>query len=359
MPGRKLKLELPEVAKGIAEWHARERVGWRKTRLLAVTLVARGQTTSAEIADLCGVSRGRLFVWLKILRAQGLEALLVRGQPGPKEGACRGVSAKVLAQLRAKLEAQEFANAAQARRWLKKAHGIDRPYASVWNWLKKCGGVLRVPRPSHSHKKPGAEQEFQEALGEKLVALGLEAGSRVKVWIMDEARFGLHTELRRVWTVRGRRPVVGRQIKYQWDYLYGALSLSGGETHFAHVPGVGLDWDGSYLRDLVATAPEVTHVLVRDQAGFHLRDGDPRLPAQVRIIDLPPYCPELNPCEQLWDILKDDLANQIFPNIQKLRAGMKATLRRYWESTSTVLRLIGRPWFTVQLNASPKSQMSF
>jgi len=79
----------------------------------------------------------------------------------------------------------------------------------------------------------------------------------------------------------------------------------------------------------------------------------------VRIIDLPPYCPELNPCEQLWDILKDDLANQIFPNIQKLRAGMKATLRRYWESPSTVLRLIGRPWFTVQLNASPKSQMSF
>jgi len=358
MPGRKLKLEMPEVAKGIDERHVRERVGWRKTRLLAVKLVARGQSTSAEIADLCGVSRGRLFVWLKILREQGLDALLIRGQPGPKEGACRGVPAKVLEQLRAKLEAHEFANAEQARRWLKKAHGIDRPYASVWNWLKKCGGVLRVPRPSHSHKKPEAEREFQEALGGKLVALGLAAGSRVKVWIMDEARFGLHTALRRVWTVRGQRPVVGRQIKYQWDYLYGALSLCGGETHFAHVPGVGLDWDASYLRDLVATAPEVTHVLVRDQAGFHLRDGDPRLPAQVRIIDLPAYCPELNPCEQLWDILKDDLANQVFPSIQKLRAGMKATLRRYWESTGMVLRLIGRPWFSVQLNASLKSQMS-
>jgi hypothetical protein len=212
------------------------------------------------------------------------------------------VPVKVLEQLRAKLETHEFANAQQARRWLKKAHGIDRPYASVWNWLKKCGGVLRVPRPSHSKKKPGAEQEFKEALGVKLEALGLEPGSRVKVWIMDEARFGLHTALRRVWTVRGKRPVVSRQIKYQWDYLYGALSLIGGEAHFAHVPGVGLDWDESYLRDLVATAPEVTHVLVRDQAGFHLRDGDPRLPAQVRVIDLPPYCPELNPCEQLWDI---------------------------------------------------------
>jgi transposase len=350
---------MPEVAKAIDELHAQERVGWRKTRLLAVKLVARGQATSAEIADLCGVSRGRLFVWLKVLREQGLEALLARGQPGPPEGTCRGVPPEVLEQLRAKLEAHAFANAQQARRWLKKAHGIDRPYASVWNWLKKCGGVLRVPRPSHSKKKPGAEQEFKEALGEKLAALGLEPGSRVKVWIMDEARFGLHTELRRVWTVRGQRPVVRRQIKYQWDYLYGALSLIGGETHFAHVPGVGLDWDESYLRDLVVTAPEVTPVLVRDQAGFHLRDGDPRLPAQVRIIDLPAYCPELNPCEQLWDILKDDLANQVFPSIPKLRAGMKDTLRRYWESARAVLNLIGRDWFTVQLNASLKPPLSF
>ena len=187
----------------------------------------------------------------------------------------------------------------------------------------------------------------------------MEPGSRVKVWVMDEARFGLHTELRRVWTVRGKRRVVSRQIKYQWDYLYGALSLIGGEAHFAHVPGVGLDWDASYVRDLAATAPEATHVLVRDQAGFHLRDGDPRLPAQVRVIDLPPYCPELNPCEQLWDILKDDIANQVFPSIQKLRARMKDTLRRFWESAGTVLSLIGREWFTAQLNASHKSQLSF
>jgi DDE superfamily endonuclease len=218
---------------------------------------------------------------------------------------------------------------------------------------------VRVPRPSHSQKKPGAEQEFQETLGEKLVALGREPGSRVKVWIMDEARFGRHTELRRVWTARGQRSVVRRQIKYRWDYLDGARSLLGGETHFAHVPGVGLEWAESYLRDLVATAPALPHVLVRDQAGFPLRDGDPRLPAPVRIIDLPPYGPELNPGEQFWDILKDDLANHVFPRIQKRRAARQDTLRRYWEHASTVLSLSGRDWFRVQLNASPKSHMSF
>jgi transposase len=358
MAGVKLKLGRPEVAARIDAMHAREPHGWRKTRLLAVKLAARGESTSAQIADVCGIARGHLFVWLKIVRERGLDALLERGQPGPKEGACRGVKAKVIAALQAKLEGHEFTTAEQARRWLKKHHKVDRPYISVWRWLKKFGGVLRVPRPSHSGKKPGAEQEFKEALCAKLEALGLEAGSRVKVWMMDEARFGLHTELRRVWTRRGQRPVVARQIKYEWDYLYGALSVIGGEAHFAQVPGVSLEWDESYLRNLAATDAEAVHVIIRDQAGFHLRDGDARLPARVRIIDLPPYTPELNPCEQLWDMVKDDIANRIYATVAKLRAGMKATLRRFWDDPGTVLNLIGRQWLQVQLNASHKINVS-
>ena len=99
---------------------------------------------------------------------------------------CRGIKPKVIAARRAQLEAREFTTAEQARRWRKQEHQVDRPCLSVWRWLKKKGGVLRVPRPSHSQKKPGAEEEFQEALGEKLAALGLEAGSRVKVWMRDD-----------------------------------------------------------------------------------------------------------------------------------------------------------------------------
>ena len=64
MLGPKLQLGMPEVAKGIDGMHARERTGWRKTRLLAVKLAARGESTSAEIAELCGIARGHLFVWL-------------------------------------------------------------------------------------------------------------------------------------------------------------------------------------------------------------------------------------------------------------------------------------------------------
>ena len=358
MPGTTLQLGSLEVAAIIDERYAQEPDGWRKRRLLAIKLAAKGEYTSAEVAERCGIARTHLFVWLKLVRETGLEALLERAKPGPKEGTRRGVPPEVMSALAARLAAHEFANAEQARRWLKKVHGIERPYGTVWGWLKKLHGVLRVPRPSHSQQDPDAAAAFKNAVAEKLEALGIEAGSRVKVWFMDEARFGLHTELRRVWTLRGRRPIVTRQIKYEWDYLYGALSAVGGEAHFAHVPGVSLEWDQSYLHDLAASDPEAIHVLVRDQAGFHLRDGDPRLPARVRLIDLPAYSPELNPCEQMWDILKDDTCNQVFTTVRALRKQMGPTLRRYWEDTQSVLRLIGRDWFLAQLNATRKTPMS-
>jgi len=358
MPGTTLKLGSPAVAAVIDERYALEPDGWRKRRLLAVKLAAKGTYTSAEVAELCGIARTYLFVWLKRVREGGLEALLERAKPGPKEGTRYGVEPEVMAALAERLAAHEFASAEAARRWLKKEHGVERPYTTVRSWLKKAKGVLRVPRPSHSRKNPDAAEAFKSGVAEKLEALGIKAGSRVKVWFMDEARFGLHTELRRVWTLRGLRPVITRQIKYEWEYLYGALAAVSGEAHFAHLPGVSLEWDQSYLENLAAGDPGAIHVLVRDQAGFHLRDGDPRLPPQVRLIDLPPYSPELNPCEQLWDIVKDETCNHVFANVGELRARMKAPLRRYWEDTKSVLRLIGRDWFLAQLNVTRKTRVS-
>ena len=167
MAGIKLKLGMPEVAARIEEMHAREADGWRKTRLLAVKLAARGESTSAQIADVCGIARGHVFVWLKIVRQRGLEALMERGKPGPKEGVCRGVKPKVIGALRAKLEANEFATAEQARRWLKKEHKVERPCLSVWRWLKKMGGVLRVPPPKSLQEKAGSGAGVQRGVVRK------------------------------------------------------------------------------------------------------------------------------------------------------------------------------------------------
>ena len=128
-----------------------------------------------------------------------------------------------------------------------------------------------VPRPSHSKKDPVAAEHFRAELAQRLEVLGIDPGSRVKLWMMDEARFGLHTEMRRLWARKGCRPVLKRQIKYEWDYLYGSMDIVSGQAHFCQIPAVNQQWDRLYLEDLVNTEPEAVHVVIRDQAGFPRR----------------------------------------------------------------------------------------
>jgi transposase len=350
----KIQLGRPELVAEIALRHRRAKAGWEKSRLLCVKLAAEGGHHAAQIAELCGCGVARVFDWLRLTRQGGLEALLQRAKPGPKEGRWRLLADKpaVRRALEKGLAQGRWASAPQLSRWLLNEHGLQIKANTAWSWLKKLAGVLRVPRPRHPKRDDVAMAQFKENLGQRLEALGLAPGTKVKVWVMDEARFGLHTQMRRVWITKGVRPVVARQTKYEWDYLYGALEVVEGQAHFLHLPTVNLDCDALYLAHLAATDPAAVHVVIRDQAGFHLRDLDPRLPARVRIVPLPPYCPELNACEQLWDVLKDEVANHCHPSIAKLRDALLPALRRYWEDAHRVLSLVGRPWMHDPANIS-------
>jgi transposase len=354
MAGKTLQLGCRQVAAVVDGAYRAEKAGWYKQRLLAIKLAARGEHTGAEIADLCGLSRASVFSLVKAVREGGLQAISKRNSGGRPEGWRKGVSAKVMKEFETKLAAHEFVTLQDAVRWLEQKHGIKTSYNRVWYWAKKLGGVVRVPRPSHSKKNPAAAEVFRRDLGSKLEALGLPQGSRAKVWVMDEARFGLHTLLRKLWTLRGVRPIVSCQTRYEWDYLYGALEVTQGEAHFCQIGTVNLDCDRLYLQNLASSDPQAVHVVIRDQAGFHLRDGDWRLPANVRIIDLPPYSPELNPCEQLWDLIKDQIGNRIFDTIEELRQAIDPILERWWSDAHAVLSLIGRPWLHLQANTSSK-----
>ena len=67
------------------------------------------------------------------------------------------------------------------------------------------------------------------------------------------------------------------------------------------------------------------HVLIKDGAGFHLLDGHPDLPDNVRVVSLPPYSPQLNPWEGLWDQVKDELCNRVFATVAEQRTVLGGT----------------------------------
>jgi hypothetical protein len=236
---------------------------------------------------------------------------------------------------------------------MRRAHGIELCDTQTYYWLKKAGAALKVPRPVHTKKDEAAAAAFKTELYDKLLGLGLPAGSRVKVWVTDEARIGLHDAQRRCWSLRGVRVVKPRQLEYEWSYLHGALEVVDGDSEFQLLPTVGLPLTTGFLEQIAASDPEAFHVVIGDQAGFHFRPDDARLPERVRIIPLPAYSPELNPVERLWDIIKDSLCNRVYKGIAAMEDAACEALEPFIRNRPQVRSLVGDGWLHVQANASP------
>src|SRR5208283_3903817 len=238
-----------------------------KERLQVVLWATRGQHTLADLAQLAGRARSTIQVWLDDFTQGGLTQLLEREKPPGKPSPV--AEPEVQAQLQAGLKAGRWRTAGQVAAWLKEAHGIERAAKSIYRWLGKAGGALRVPRPCHIQQNPLATAAFRDELEFRLERLGLPKDKPVKIWVADESRFGLHTQSRRGWALRGQRVVIPQQQRYEWEYVYGALEVVRGESQFRFMPSVSLDFSRGFLQQIAASDPDAEHVVIWDQAGFH------------------------------------------------------------------------------------------
>jgi hypothetical protein len=234
--------------------------------------------------------------------------------------------------------------------------GTERPLSisafRVYRWLGKADGALRVPRPAHVLQNPPATAAFRAELEQRLEKLALPKDKPVKIWVADESRFGLHTQSRRCWALRGQRVVISQQQRYEWEYVYGALEVLEGDAQFRFMPSVSLDFSRDFLQQIAASDPRAEHVVIWDQAGFHPRAGDCRLPDRIHLLPLPPYSPELNPIEGLWDQVQDCTCNQRHVTLDALEQTLTAALRPFWETPARVLSLVHH-WLHAQANVTP------
>lgn len=324
--------------------------GWQRECLQAVQLGLQGELSLDQIAQAVGRARSTIQEWFQAFRDGGVEALLCDkradnpGQPGQLPAAAK-------TQLAQGLQAGRWRTVPQMQKWLQQTHGVTLALSTLYNRLGKAGARLRVPRPSHVRKNPAAALEFRETLPAKLTALALPKDRPVRLWVQDEMRYGLHGFTRRVWGLAGHRPVAPTQQVYQWGYVYGAVSVGLARTQFLLAETVDQVHERKFYQQVGASDPAAMHVLIQDGAGFHLRDGDERLPDNVRILTLPAYRPELNPVEGLWDQLKDALCNRVFATLAELEAVLVEQLRGFWQDARRVPSLIFA-WLRDSANAS-------
>lgn len=68
--------------------------------------------------------------------------------------------------------------------------------------------------------------------------------------------------------------------------------------------------------------------LVLDNGRFH-KAKKLSIPKNVELVFLPPYSPQLNPVERLWQDLKDQLAFDFYEHLSSLRQETRTIVSRY------------------------------
>ena len=173
-------------------------------------------------------------------------------------------------------------------------------------------------------------------------------GGKVRVFFMDEARFGQQGTTTRVWAPTGSRPTAVKQTRYEWVYLYAAVEPSTGASLALQAPSINTGTMNVFLEMLgKELGPDEHAVLIMDQAGWH-KARALVVPDNITILYLPPYSPELNPVERLWAYVRSHyLSNRAYDDYQHL---LDAGAHAWQQLTPELLRTVcACPYLTPEL----------
>lgn len=178
-------------------------------------------------------------------------------------------------------------------------------------------------------------------------------GRKVRVMFQDEARFGRMVRIRRCWSPAPERPIVPNGYERQFVYVYGAVSPIEGELDWMICREMNTERMSSFLEMVSAAHPEEFIVMVVDGASSHKAKNLCR-PENIRLVALPPYSPELNPQEHVWDELREkEFPNRVFNELAAVQRQLEKGLARMSEDSPGLRSLTAWPWIiSLNLNAN-------
>ena len=158
----------------------------------------------------------------------------------------------------------------------------------------------------------------------------------VRVFSQDESRFGLLTIRRRRLTARGVQPVGSVQHVFEWFYVYGVVAPTTGERFFLEVPHLNAEGFKLFVDAFAQDFADSLNLLLLDNSGAHTAQRL-MIPANVRLVFLPPYGPEVNPIERLCCDRKDAQAWLHFPSLEGKQDYVGQLLQAYEAATLQAL----------------------
>ena len=169
-------------------------------------------------------------------------------------------------------------------------------------------------------------------------------GRSVRLMFQDEGRFGRINNPRSCWAPPGVRPDVAAQLVREFTYAYAAISPHDGVLDSLILPDVNAEAMGLFLAEVAARHPADFIVMFMDQAGWH-KAGNLVVPANMRLEWLPPYSPQCNPVEHLWEEIREKwFGNLVFRDMKGVEDTLTAALAALERDTERIGGLAGFDW---------------
>jgi transposase len=186
------------------------------------------------------------------------------------------------------------------------------------------------------------EKKFPEFLTE--IARQWPGEAPFRLMFQDEARFGRISDTRRCWCPKPVRPLCQAMVTQEYTYAYAAVSIADGQLDTLILPHVNSDCMQVFIDEVAARHQAERVIMVLDGAGWH-KAKSLRVPGNLRLIALPPYAPELNPVEHLWDELREKcFLNRVFDSINALENHLEVSLRKMEHTKELVRSIVAWPW---------------
>jgi transposase len=334
--GRPFEIDWKDDEQTLYELYKKERDWQDRRRLQALWLLRKGRKL-AEVAEIVGVHYRTVQEWVKWYRQGGLEE--VRGHRlGAAGGAKARLEGEELEKLKAKVEQGEFKTIWEAVKWVKDEFKVEYSYWGMRWVFKRLKLKKKVPRPQNPKASVEKQQAWKESgLGEKLEEVGY--GGREGLYWADEMRVGLIGQVRRVWAPVGVKIVQKLQYTYEWEYLNLAVNGLTGQLAWGWTENM----KGASIVEVVKVwAEQQVKIIVWDRAPGHR--GEVYQNIAVKRIEQPPYSPELNPAERVFELLRDKIEGKIYETITAKKEAVEAELKELAAFPERVKRLAGWAW---------------
>ena len=210
---------------------------------------------------------------------------------------------------------KEFWDVPQLKEYVEATFGVVYESDEQYHFLLRFSNLsFKYPDTfSIRRDEKAIEKRMQEVRQEIEPYL---ADPEWEVFVADETRITLEAITRKAWLQKGKRTVIKVKQTNEYQSYFGALNQKNFTCYAFEIGWQNQEEIISALKKLMLQFPGKSLCIVWDNAKFHkgklMRDAlsSEEFKGRIHLINFPPYAPDHNPIEHVWNTVKSELASK-------------------------------------------------